>query len=129
MSKEFDLSKYETVDTAVLTVQSPKGDDLLGDNGQPVTITLYGIGSKQYINAKYKLDSANQTRSIAMLRNGKSAKPEEINKDNAAFYAACTHSIQNFPVEPIELYNNPKLSWITAQVDKFLGETENFMPS
>jgi hypothetical protein len=129
MTKAFDLSKYETIDTAVLVVQNPKGDDLIGDNGEPVKITLYGMGSKQYVNAKYKLDNANQTRSIAMLRNGKTAKPEEVNKSQAEFYAAVTASIENFPVAPIDLYNNPKLAWITTQVDKFLGETENFMPS
>jgi hypothetical protein len=129
MTKPFDLSKYETVDTAVLTVQDPKGDDLIGENGEPVTITLYGMGSKQYVNAKYKLDNASQTRSIALLRNGKAAKAEEITKDQAVFFAAVTASISNFPVEPLELYSNPKLAWITSQVDKFLGETENFMPS
>ena len=127
MSKEFDLSKYETVDTAALTVQNPKGGDLLGVDGKPVIINVYGMGSKQYVNAKYKLDNANQVRSIAMLRNGKSANPEEVAKSEAEFLAAVTHSIENFPIEPLALYSNPKLGYIKAQVDKFVGDTENFI--
>jgi hypothetical protein len=131
MTKAFDLSQFETLDTATLTVQTPKGDDLLVD-GKPVTITLYGEGSKQYVNARYKLDNALQTRSIALMR-GKSAKnaAEEQAQLKAEFLASVTASIDNFPIEggALALYNNPKLAYITAQVDKFLAETENFMPA
>lgn len=129
MSKEqvFDLSKFETVDTAKLTVQNPKGGDLLGEFGLPVVINLYGMGSKQYVNAKYKLDNANQVRSIAMLRNNKTPNPEEVAKSEAEFLAAVTQSIENFPVDPLALYSNPKLGYIKSQVDKFVGDTENFI--
>ncbi len=127
-TKDFDLSQFETVDTAILTVQNPKGDDLLVD-GKPVLINLYGPGSKQFVNAKYKLDNAVQTRSIALLR-GKGSKnaAEETRQQQAEFYAAVTASIDNFPVNPLDLYLNPKLNYITDQVEKFLGDTENFMP-
>ena len=128
MAKDFDLSKYELVETSQLFVQNPKGGDLIGENDKPVIINFYGMGSKQYINAKYKLDNANQTRSIAMLR-GKAARPEEVAQSNAEFFAAVTHSIENFPITPIELYSNHKLKYITDQADKYLSETENFMPS
>ena len=129
MSKEFDLSKYETVDTAALTVQSPKGGDLLGVDDKPVIINVYGMGSKQYVNAKYKLDNATQMRSVAMVRSGKTTDPKEVAKSENEFLVAITQSIENFPVEPLELYSNPKLAYIRAQVDKFVSETENFMPS
>jgi hypothetical protein len=129
--KDFDLSQFETTDTATLTVMNPKGDELLV-NGEPVTITLYGPGSKQFVNAKYKLDNANQARSIAMLR-GKTAKnaAEEIRQQQAEFYASITVSLDNFPIDggALALYMNPKLSYITDQVEKFISDTENFMPS
>jgi hypothetical protein len=129
--KDFDLSQFETTDTATLTVMNPKGDELLV-NGEPVTITLYGPGSKQFVNAKYKLDNANQTRSIAMLR-VKTAKnaAEEIRQQQAEFYASITVSLDNFPIDggALALYMNPKLSYITDQVEKFISDTENFMPS
>jgi hypothetical protein len=128
--KDFDLSQFETTDTASLTVLNPKGDELLV-NGEPVTITLYGPGSKQYVNAKYKLDNANQARSIAMLR-GKTAKnaAEEMRQQQAEFYASITVSLDNFPIDggALALYMNPKLSYITDQVEKFISDTENFMP-
>ena len=127
MPKEFDLSKYETVDTAQLVVQNPKGGDLLGEGGLPVVINLYGMGSKQYVNAKYKLDNANQMRSLAMLRNNKPANAEDVAKSEAEFLAAVTQSIENFPVDPLTLYSNPKLAYIKSQVDKFVGDTENFI--
>lgn len=131
MTKDFDLSQFETIDTANLTVLNPKGDELLV-GGKPVTINLYGPGSKQFVNAKYKLDNATQTRSIAILR-GKTSKnaAEELQQQQAEFYAAVTASIDNFPIEggALALYLNPKLNYITEQVEKFLSDTTNFMPS
>lgn len=131
MAKDFDLSQFETLDTASLYVQNPKGDELLV-GGKPVVINLYGPGSKQFVNAKYKLDNAVQTRSIAMLRGKQSKNAAEENRQlQAEFYAAVTSSIDNFPIDggSLALYSNPKLNYITEQVEKFLNETENFMPS
>lgn len=131
-TKDFDISQFETVDYATLSVLNPKGDELIGAEGKPVLINLYGPGSKQFVNAKYKLDNATQTRSIAILR-GKTSKnaAEEARQQQAEFYAAVTVSIENFPIEggALALYLNPKLNYITEQVDKFLSETENFMPA
>jgi hypothetical protein len=129
MAKEFDLSQFETIDLAALTVQTPRGEDLLVD-GKQVVINLYGPGSKQFVNAKYRLDNAVQARSIAMLR-GKGSKnaAEEARQQQAEFYAAVTASVENFPVSPIDIYLNPKLNYITEQVEKFLSDTENFMPA
>lgn len=131
MTKEFDLSQFETIDVASLTVQSPRGNDLTVD-GKPVVINLYGPGSKQYVNAKYKLENSTQARSIAIIR-GKAPKnaSEENRQDQAKFLAEVTASIDNFPIDggALALYLNPKLSYITEQVEKFLGDTENFMPS
>lgn len=131
-TKDFDISQFETVDYATLNVLNPKGDELIGAEGKPVLINLYGPGSKQFVNAKYKLDNATQARSIAILR-GKTSKnaAEEARQQQAEFYAAVTVSIENFPIEggALALYLNPKLNYITEQVDKFLSETENFMPA
>ena len=130
MSK-FDISQFETVDTAALAVKKPNGDELLVD-GKPVIINLYGPGSKEYINAKYKFENATQARSIAMIR-GKISKniAEESAQLQAERLAGCTESIDNFPIEggALALYSNPKLSYITDQVIKFLDDTENFMPN
>ena len=122
MSK-FDLSQFELSETATLTVLSPRGDELTY-NGNPVKITLYGAGSKEYVAAKYKFDNANTALMRAMLSN------KQV-KNAAEFLAACTAKIDNFPIDggALAIYSNPKLKYITDQVDKFLGESENFMPS
>lgn len=131
MTKEFDLSQFEILDTASLTVLNPKGDELTV-GGKPVVISVYSPGSKQFMNAKYKLDNATQARSIAIIR-GKTPKnaAEEARLQQAEFLAAVTASIDNFPIDggALALYTNPKLSYITDQVEKFIGDTENFMQS
>lgn len=128
MSKVFDLSKFELVDTSVLTIQHPKGGDLLAEGDKPVLVTLYGMGSPQYVNAKYKLDAAGQVRSMGMIRNNKTPDPKDVTKSEVDFLTAVTASIENFPVSPAELYANPKLAYIKNQVDEYLAKTENFMP-
>jgi hypothetical protein len=125
-----DLSLFETLDTAVMTVESPKGGDL-EYNGAPVTITLYGPGSQQFIRAKHRLDMNVQARSVALLRGNSDRRAAEENlKDTAEFLAAVTVKIDNFPVtDAFALYTNPKLRYITDQVDRYLSKTENFMPA
>ena len=56
---------------------------------------------------------------------------EESAQLQAERLAGCTESIDNFPIEggALALYSNPKLSYITDQVIKFLDDTENFMPN
>lgn len=124
---DFDLSAFEASDTATLEVLNQKEEPLLVD-GQPVTIELYGPGSTQYAKAQAKIDSASQTRAFAAIR-GKVSKdgPEEARKLTAEKLAACTARINNFPVAPIDLYNNPKLGYITQQVAKFVEDWGAFL--
>lgn len=126
----FDLSKFELDETAVLTVQNAKGDDdLIGADGKtPVTITLYGGGSRQMVKAQHKAGQQAQLRLQAMMRGkvdkraGETADAEMVEK-----LTACTKEIINFPIEPAALYANPKLGYITKQVVKFLDGDENFV--
>lgn len=125
----FDLSKFELEETATLTVQNAKGDDdLIGADGStPVTITLYGGGSRQMVKALHKAGQQAQLRLQAMMRGkvdkkaGETADAELVEK-----LTACTQSISNFPVEPADLYANTKLGYITKQVVKFLDDDANF---
>lgn len=125
----FDVSKYELEDTAILTVQNAKGDDdLIGADGtNPVTIELYGSGSRQQVKALHKAGQQAQLRLAALVR-GKVDKraAEAADKEMAAKLAACTRAINNFPVEPEALYLNPKLGYITKQVIRFLDDDANF---
>ena len=129
METQFDVSAYELEETAVLTVQNAKGDDdLIGADGKnPVTIELYGGGSRQAVKALHKAGMQAQLRMQALFRGKVDKKAAEIaDAEMAEKLAGCTKAINNFPVEPLALYSNPKLGYITKQVQKFLDEDANF---
>ena len=125
----FDISKYELNDSGTLTVQTAKGDeDLLGTDGKPVVIELYGHGSNQAVAVARKQGQRAAAR-VQQLVRGK------VNKNEAAMaeeeeverLTALTKSISaNFPIAPAELYANPRLSYITNQVKAFLNDSANF---
>jgi hypothetical protein len=126
---EFDLSKFELADTAVLTVQNATGDDdLIGADGvSPVTIELYGSGSEQMVKAAHKAGQRAAVRVQSLVR-GKLNKrePEIAEEEEVERLVAATRAINNFPVSAQDLYANPKLGYITKQVQKFLGDDANF---
>lgn len=126
---EFDISKYELEETATLIVQNAKGDDdLVGADGiNPVTIELYGGGSRQMVKAQHKAGNAAQMR-IQQLIRGKADKKAAENADAEMVekLVTCTKAINNFPIAPADLYANIKLGYITRQVQKFLDEDANF---
>lgn len=126
----FDLTKYELDETATLVVQTAKGDeDLIGADGvNPITIELYGSGSRQAVKAAHKAGQAAQLRLQGLVR-GKVDKraAENADAEMQEKLVACTASITNFPVEPAALYANPKLGYITKQVIRFLDDDSNFV--
>lgn len=130
MATNKDLSAFETIDAAILTLEHPRGGDLIGVDGKnPVTIEVYGPGTAEYVRAKHKLDINTQARTVAAFQNKSSRNAaEEAFNDEAAFLAAVTKSVNNFPEsDPGKIYSNRKLSYIADQVNRFLGKTENFM--
>jgi hypothetical protein len=125
----FDISQYELEETADLTVQNAKGDDdLIGADGvSPVTITLYGGGSRQMVKALHKAGQQAQLRLQGMMR-GKVDKraPEQADQEMVDKLVTCTKEIGNFPIPAADLYANTKLGYITKQVVKFLDDDANF---
>jgi hypothetical protein len=127
MSHEFDVSQFELEETATLTVQNAKGDDDLLVNGKPVTIELFGSGSREAVKALHKAGQAMQLRLQAMMRGKVDPKAaEKADAEMVEKLVACTKEIHNFPVAPRDLYSNPKLGYITRQVVKFLDDDSNF---
>lgn len=128
-TKEFDLSAYELKDEATLTVQNKKGDDdLIGADGvNPVKIVLYSSGTEQGVKAEHKAATQSTLRMQALLR-GKveknaavTAEAEQVDK-----LTAYTKEVINFPKSAREIYSNPKLGYITRQVQAFIADTSNF---
>lgn len=130
-TQDFDLSQFEAAESGVLEVMNAKGEPLLY-KGQPVTIELYSPGSTQFVRAQAKLEQANQVRSFAAIRGKANPNgPEEQRKDIVTKLAACTKSVNNFPIPggAAALYGNAKLGYITEQVSKFLEDWANFPPA
>lgn len=125
---EFDLSLYEAQESAVLEVKTPQGKPLLGEAGKPVRIHLHGPGSSAYQKAQAKYDRAVQTAAFEALRNQGRDDQEDGRSLQAERLAACTVRIENFPVEPLALYSNPKLGYITNQAVRFGEAWANFLP-
>lgn len=128
---EFDLSAFEVSETATLDVQGLDQEPLLY-RGRPVRITVHGPGSAVYVRAESRAAQASQARAMAVLR-GKASKNdlEEQRQQTAEKLAAVTVVIDNFPVPggALALYSNPRLGYITNQVDRFLADWANFKPA
>lgn len=127
---EFNLADFENAETGSFTVLDRNGDELLYQ-GKPVRITMHGAGSKAQVSAERKRVKAAKATLYAGIggRVAKNAEEEEFQRD-AEYLAACTISVENFPIPggALALYSNPKLSYITKQAHRFLSEDGNFKP-
>lgn len=128
-----DFKNLAVEDTSVLHLRDA-GEALLyegGDKAQPVTVTLYGPGSKTYAKAT----AARSNHIVERLRKkGKADQsPEETAQEQAEFLAACTHSMAHVELEGLEgealfkaVYADPTLGFIAEQAGKHLGDWANF---
>lgn len=132
----FDITKLASVDTAVLHVCDQEEEPLyaIGEDGKPdlnrpLTITLYGPGSKIWKHAEHKVAQANQAITFAAIR-GKTVKEtaEEAHSKVADRWEKCTVSMNNFdhPGGVKGLYNQLDLGFILDQVVKFATDWKNF---
>lgn len=126
----FDLSAFEAAEVGILEVQTAAGDPMMYA-GQPVKIHLFGPGSAEFVRITAKLDAAAQARTFAALRGkGKKGDSDEQRADQIAKLVACTKLVENFPIPggPKAIYENPRLGYITGQVQRFLDDWANFPP-
>lgn len=126
MSEQFDLSAYELDDFAICEINGKKGDGpLIGPDGEPVTIEVWGPGSAAAIAWENKQSRDITNRAMKAAR----GKHHDIDarRDFVAKLVAHTKAVNHFiPMTPEELYGNPKLGYISDQVARFMGDTANF---
>ena len=128
-----DIRKFAVEETGALELLGPSDEPLIGDDGQPITITLYGPGSKAYAKAQ----AAQQNRMIDKLKKkGKSDQTaEEKVREQAEFLAGCTKEFSpNLEYENLKgdalfraVYSDVTIGFIAEQVGKHLGDWSNFM--
>lgn len=122
-----DLSAYEMLEFATLTVQDASGQEDMLYEGKPVQIVLFSQGSKEGVRASHKAAQLSHLRQMGMVR-GKIDKNigEATDKEEVDRLVAMTKEIINFPVTPKELYSNTLLLYITKQAQRFIADDANF---
>jgi hypothetical protein len=130
-----NLKQFEMEDAGVLHLRDA-GDQAMyasveGGEPLPVKVHLYGPGSQQHAKATH----ARATRLVDLLKKGKQKESiEESTLANARFLTACTKRWENVESDTgatgddlsMEIYTNPRLSFIRDQVAGFISETANF---
>lgn len=129
------LSTLAAADTAVLELRDASDAPLLKPNRQPVTITVYGPGSKPYSAAK----AAQQNRMLSKIQRGKASgdTPEEKARNEAEFLAAIVAADDGLDIEGLTeglsgcekyrvIFGHPPISFLGDQVAKFAADWANF---
>ena len=132
-----DIKKFAVEETSVLELLDANDAPMLGEDQKPMTITLYGPGSKQYARAQ----AAQSNRMIDKLkRKGKSDQSaDDKAREQAEFLAGCTKEFSSNIEYPNgsgaslagealhkAVYSDTSIGFIAEQVGKHLGEWGNF---
>ncbi len=149
MTDAFDISSIEVVDTFDVVIEHPKTkepmlaggkeiDDGEGGRktvgGDPMTITVYGPGSKAFKAAKSAQNTRNMKRARASGGRTETTADEDA-ADTAAFLSAITVSLNNFTYKGLDatdretfraMYVDRKMGWITDQVNAQAGDWGRF---
>lgn len=126
----FDISSLAVKETAIIELETPDGEELLNNDGQRLSITVFGPGSKQF----QKAQSVRNRGILEYVRKGgKKMKDDEQRELDADFLAACTASFNNFGYKELAGYDmfkaaylDPSIGFISEQVNKAVGDWANF---
>jgi len=127
-----DIKKFAVEETSTIALRSASDEPLTGEDGEPMTWTVYGPGSKQYARAQ----AAQQNRMIDKLkRKGKTEQTaEEKAREQADFLAGCTKECSsNIEYEGLAgealhraVLADTSIGFIAEQIGKHLGDWGNF---
>lgn len=122
-----DVTQFENADEGSFNFRRQDGEEMVID-GKPVVCRMHGLGSKPQVRAEYKLNRENNANMVSALTNRTTRNAEdEAFKRTAQYLAECTISIDNWPLSPLETYQNHKLGYMAEQAQKFGKEAANFM--
>lgn len=130
----FDLRTLSIGETANMPVRDATGDPQFDADNQPITITLYGPGTKKFQRAKHALEERKNARTFARMQgNGDKQSADDKIQERAEFLASVTVSINGASVgdktghEAFKaLYADITLGHIADDADKFLADRGNF---
>lgn len=130
-----ELNTLAAAETGTLELRGADDAPLLKADGKPVTVTVYGPGSKPYIAAT----AARQNRLIARVQRGKglAESPEEKARNEAEFLAAIVAGDDGLDIKDLTdglkgadkyraIFSHPGIAFLGDQVAKFAGDWANF---
>jgi hypothetical protein len=133
----FEISEFETTDTADMPVKNPKtGKQMMLPGGKaPVTITLAGRDSEIY--RKISRDLANRRAEVARAEGISEVQLSDAELDAEALDLLTALTLgwngisSNKEPYPFSQENARKLyerlPWLREEVDRFVGNRANFM--
>lgn len=126
-----NIKSRAVADTGVLHLSDETGEKMY-DGDQPVTVEVYGPGSKVY----QKAQSENEDRLINRMATGKSKQvdsPEAKARRQAEFLADTTVSFNGMCYDDLQgremhvaIYGDSSIGFIAKQVREFQADWANF---
>lgn len=124
-----DIKTLGVAETKVLHLVGPDKKPLYGEDQAPMTVTIYGPGSRQYAQAQ----AGNVARTVEQMQRGNQVK--STTEDRAQFLAGCTVEFSaNVEYDGLKgealfraIYSDLSIGFIADQVTKEVGEWSGFM--
>lgn len=143
----FDIRKIAISATGKMQVRDVDGNPVVDDHGNPLTITFFGPGSREFVRAKAEIQNEvmeemqaeAEAAKEAEKNKKKGAKPEpkpEIDLEaahrrTAKLLAKVTASLDffDYPGGPEALFNDPAFGHITEDANSWVVNRGNFKQS
>jgi hypothetical protein len=127
----FEITTIRARDEADIKLNNADGEPLIGGNGEQLSVTIYGPGSKQYAKAQAERNQRLLARMAKRGNSGAKLTPDEQTAEAAAFLAACTKSFNGWayngdPTAFEACYNDRPLTFIADQVQAGINDWGNF---
>lgn len=129
-----EITTLAAKDTFTLFLRHPNKKPIKDAAGEPVSVTVYGPGSKEYNGA---IAERNQ-RLIARMQSDSNTplSAEEQTLENAKFLASCTVSFNGWAylgnsdrAAMVAAYSDHKIGYIADQISKAVVDWANFTTS
>ena len=126
----FDISSLAVQDTAVIILENVDGEPLTNNDGDELSVTVYGPGSKPFQRAQ---GIRNRAILEHVRKGGKKMRDDEQRELDADFLASCTVSFNGFGYKDLtgvemfkQAYLDPSIGFISEQVNKAINDWGNF---
>lgn len=121
-----DISQKSVNETSNILLEDAAGEPIRNENGEQISITVYGPGSKQF----QKAGAARNRKLIEQVRKNRAGDSREMDVD---FLVECTVSFNGFSYKELTgnqlfkaVYSDISIGYIFDQVNRAIQEWGNF---